>query len=48
MFTSLEQARAFLESAEKVAFLQRLAESGQLIANPIPEGFPLTELATSY
>lgn len=48
LFTSLELARAFLKSESKMPFLQQLAENDDLIANPIPDGFPLTELATSY
>ena len=30
-------ARAFLESDDKLAFLQVLAEKGDLIANPVPD-----------
>ena len=47
LFTSLESARAFLESDDKLAFLQVLAEKGDLIANPVPEALPLGTLVTS-
>ncbi len=47
LFTSLENAHAFLESEEKIALLQELAGKGDLIASPIPDTLPLQTLASS-
>lgn len=41
LFTSLEGARFFLESEEKLEKLRELAEKGDLIANPLPDTLPL-------
>ncbi|HVS84722.1 MAG TPA: hypothetical protein VHD91_03750 [Gaiellaceae bacterium] len=41
LFASLEHARAFLASTEKLALLQELADRGELIAEPIPTTLPL-------
>ncbi|MGZ4356763.1 MAG: hypothetical protein ACXVY8_08400 [Gaiellaceae bacterium] len=47
LFTSLEGARAFLETEEKMSALRALADKGDLIASPVPEALPLASLAAA-
>jgi hypothetical protein len=47
LFTSLDSARAFLESEEKLDALRDLAERGELIASPVPEALQLSPLITA-
>jgi hypothetical protein len=47
LFTSLTQAQTFLEREDKTAFLQELAEQGELIANPVPDSLLLPSLAAA-
>jgi hypothetical protein len=44
LFTSLDGARAFLDSQEKLTVLRDLAEKGDLIASPAPEALQLGTL----
>jgi hypothetical protein len=48
LFTTLEHARAFLEREDKLVLLQELAERGELIASPVPDGLQLTTLAAAH
>lgn len=48
LFTTLEHAQAFLEREDKLACLRELAERGELIANPVPDGLEVTTLAAAH
>lgn len=48
LFTTLEHARAFLEREDKLVFLREIAERGELIASPVPDGLRVITLAAAH
>jgi hypothetical protein len=47
LFTSLERAREFLATNEKLALLEDLAMRGELIADPLPDTLSLGKIAAT-